>query len=126
MKELITYKWLTENGFRTLERLERQPYDHMRRCLGAELIGERFMISREDLCIDIAPSRLPIPDFWYVWITKASCQNYHPSIWIHSRHMVFADELILLYEALTGRRFAKPAYQTSEMGQPLFEHPARA
>ena len=126
MSEQISYEWLKQNGFRLLERLERQPFDHYRRCLGAELIGKHFMTAHEDICIDVAPDRFPHTTWWYVWITRASAQNQHPSVWVHTRHMATVGELILLYEALTGRKFGQPTWNRKELGEPLFEEPSIA
>lgn len=118
--ELITYDWLKANDFRKLDRLERQPSDHYRRCLGNELIGHGFLRANDDICLDVAPDRMEDTRFWYVWITRASSQNNHPSIWIHARHMVYTGELIMLYEAITGRRFGRMAWSRDAMPDPLF------
>ena len=119
----LTYDWLKQNSFHKLERLERQPTDHYRRCLGSELIGDLFMQCREDVCLDVAPSDVAGRDFWYVWLTRASSQNHHPSVWLHVRHVYFAEELISMYEAITGRKFGPPSWKLSELGEPLFATP---
>lgn len=119
----LTYEWLREHGFHKLDRLDRQPTDHYRRMLGAELIGDRFLTSNEDLCIDVCPDRMDDARFWYVWVTRASAQNRHPSIWLHTRHMYFTGEIMLLIEALTGRPFAKPTWDRKLWPDPLFPTP---
>jgi len=123
MSTTLTYAWLQQNGFHKLERLERQPTDHYRRCLGNELINERFMSAREDVCLDVASNGIESRDFWYVWLTRASSQNFHPSVWLHVRHIYFVEELVLMYEAITGRKFGPPAWKLDELGEPLFQTP---
>ena len=83
------------------------------------------MVADEDLCIDVSPDRMPNPDFWFVFLSRASAQNRQASVFLHSRHMVFVDEIMLLYEALTGRTWGPKHWRTRELGKPLFEHPER-
>lgn len=119
--DLLSYGWLKENGFHRLDPQDRQLTDHYRRCLGRDLIGHGHLQSDEDICLDVCADRTVDPRFWYVWLVRASNQNSHPSVWIHTRHMVFVGELVMLYEALTGREFSpKRAYSKSEMKDPLF------
>ena len=60
--EPICYDWLKAWGFHKLERLERQPTDHYRRCIALETVGEsHFMVAHEDQCLDVAPNRWPDP-----------------------------------------------------------------
>jgi len=116
--DLLTYEWLKVSGFHKIERLERQPTDHYRRCLGREMIGHGHLIADEDVCLDLSADREVDPRFWYVWLVRSSSQNSHPSVWIHIRHIVFVGELIAIYEGLTGRAFqAKRAYSRAEMAE---------
>lgn len=116
----ITYEWLHEHGFRTLPRLERQPTDHVRRCLGLETVEDNvFLRASEDMCLDLAPERMPDPKFWFCWVTRASSQNHNPSVWIHTRHLVTRFDLILLYMGLTGRHFGKPDWDRRKLMQPV-------
>lgn len=116
--DALSYEWLAANGFHCLERFERQPTDHYRRCIGLETAERGFLVAREDLCIDIAPERMPDPAFWFCWLTRASSQHQHPSVWIHVRHIKTVGDLILLYQGFTGRKFGQPAYRISDL-QPL-------
>ncbi len=122
---LLTYEWLKDNGWHKLERLERQPTDHYRRCLGTETIGDHFMSAPEDVCLDVCADREVDSKFWYVWLTRASTQNRHPSVWVHVRHIKSTEELTTMYEAITGRKFTRGQVwansQWSKLGEPLFE-----
>lgn len=116
----LTYEWLHEYGFRTLQRLDRQPHDHVRRCLGRETIEDSIMLQAdEDLCLDLAPNRMPDPEFWFCWVTRASSQNSHPSVWIHTRQLKTRFDLMLLYMGLTGRHFGKPSYDRRQLKPPV-------
>jgi hypothetical protein len=116
----ISYQWLAASGFHKLERLQRQPTDHYRRCIATECIGESFMVSSEDLCIEVAPNRIPA-DHWLVWLTRASAQNSRASIWLGVRRVTHAREIVLLYEGLTGRQFGQPSCHDSELKPPVFD-----
>lgn len=116
MGEPLSYVWLNENGFHTLDRRERQPTDHCRRCIGGELVEDSVhLVAREDLCLDVAPERWPNPNFWFCWVTRCSSQNNHPSIWLHVRHLRTVGDLVLLYEGLTGRQFGQPHWKRSNL-----------
>lgn len=120
----LSYDWLLEHGWHRLERLERQPTDHVRRCVGREVTGRRFLVASEDLCIDMAPEREVNPAFWFCWVTRASAQNRHPSVWLHVRHLHWCEEVEHLYEGLTGRQFGKPTYDWREMPPEMFPEPS--
>lgn len=114
----LTVEWLKAQRWYVLPRFERQPTDHYRRCIGREVIGDLFMSAAEDLCIDVSESPMPGGN-WSCWITRASAQNNHASVWLHVRHLKYCEELILLYEALTGRAFIEnPAWNAK--GRELF------
>lgn len=116
----LTYEWLHEHGFHKLERLERQAHDHVRRCLGRETVETtRLLSSEEDLCLDLTPNRMPDPDWWFCWVTRASSQNHHPSVWIHTRQLVTRFDLVLLYMGLTGRHFGKPDWDRRKLMKPV-------
>jgi hypothetical protein len=121
--DLITYGWLKAHGWRELQQMEGQPTIHYRRCIGRELIGDKFLQSNEDVCIDVCPDRMNDTRFWYVWLTRASSQNHHPSVWIHTRNMYHTGELMLLYEALSGRPFAVLDWDRKKWPEPLFPTP---
>ena len=120
----ITYNWLIKNGWNKLPRFERQTCDHCRRCLGSETTGDKFLVASEDLCIDLAPATRD-GDEWFCWITYAAGSNAFPMKFIHVRHMRFVEEVIALYEALTGRKFANGKWVLGacrpNLGAPLFE-----
>jgi len=112
----LTYEWLHEHGFRTLPRFDRQPTDHVRRCIGLETVEDSlFLRCSEDLCLDLAPERMPEPRYWFCWVTRASSQHQHPSIWIHARHLKTRFDLVLLYMGLTGRHFGKPDWDRRKL-----------
>lgn len=117
--ERISYEWLKANGWHVLPRFERQPYDQCRRCIGMDSIGPRFLTCPEDLCIDVSPVNADCRE-WFVWITKAHANNNHPCTWIHVRQMQYAEELVALYEALTGREFTGETHWAKRKGKELF------
>lgn len=118
--DALSYEWLQANGWHVLERLERQPTDHCRRCVGLETVDDhKFLVASEDVCIDVAPERWPSPAFWFCWITRASSQNRHPSVWVHARHLKTVGDLMLLYEGLTGRRLGPPSWRRDELAPPV-------
>lgn len=120
--EPLSYGWLKKNGWHVLDRLDRQHTDHCRRCVGLETVqDEHFLTAPEDVCIDVAPERWPNPHFWFCWITKASSQNRHPSVWVHARHLHTVGDLVLLYEGLTGRRLGPPSWRKDELAKPVIE-----
>lgn len=116
----ITYDWLLAHGWHRLDREERQPFDHCRRCIGRDVIGDLYMAASEDLCIEVSPTSATMTE-WFVWITKAHSQNNFASVWLHVRYMRRAAELILLYEGLTGRRFGLPTWNAKERAEALFQ-----
>lgn len=119
-KAMLSHDWLVKNGWNKLERLERQPTDHYRRCIAMETYqDDHFMIANEDLCIDVAPNVLEAPAFWFCWITRASSQNRQPSTWLHVRQIRTVGDLMLLYEGLTGRFFSEPSSRVKNLGQPF-------
>lgn len=115
----ISYEWLKDNGFHRIERAERQPYDHMRRCLGLETVDKKFMSADEDLCLDLSPNDTTC-EKWMCWVTKANSPQLHPTHWIHTRTLQYAEELVLMYEGLTGRRFGPKNYDRRKLALPLF------
>ena len=111
---VLSYEWLHEWGWHKIPRQERQPTDHVRRCVGLEISDDRlFMAASEDLCIDLAPDFNG--EFWYCWITKATGHNNPPHTWIHARHLKIRGDLILLYEGLTGRSFGPSKWDRREL-----------
>lgn len=118
--ELLDYDWLADFGWRKLDRQERQPTDHYRRCVGLETADDdRFMVAPEDLCIDVAPENWPSPRFWFCWVTRASSQHHFPSVFLHTRHLKTRADLMLLYEGLTGRQFGKPHWDRRKLAPPI-------
>lgn len=119
-RHIISYDWLESTGFIKLERGERQPTDHCMRCIAGETIDEHWMIAREDLCIEVCPDRMP-PDtnFWLCWVGKSHSQNRSMHTFTHVRHMKYVEELMLLYEGLTGRPFSIPCLP-GDRPSPLF------
>ena len=115
----LTYDWFKKNGFHRLERGERQPFDHVRRCLGMETIGKQFMVADEDLCLDLCPND-DSQESWHCWITKANSPSLHPTHWIHTRSLQFAEEVVLMYEGLTGRRFGPKEWNRQKQPMPFF------
>lgn len=116
MSTALDYDWLREFGWHRIPRLERQPTDHVRRCVALETADdERFLVASEDLCIDLAPEKWPNPRFWFCWITKASSHNSPPHTFVHARHLKTRDDLILLYRGLTGREFGKPNWDRKKL-----------
>lgn len=121
-QEPLSYDWLRANGWHVLERLERQPTDSCRRCVGLETVDDpRMMVAAEDLCIDLMPERWPDPGFWFCFITRASAQNRHASVWLHVRHLKTVADLVLLYEGLTGRQFGPPSWRRDELAPPVLD-----
>jgi hypothetical protein len=120
--EPLDYEWLQEYGFRKITRQERQPTDHVRRCVAHETADDdRFMVAMEDLCIDLAPECWPMARFWFCWVTRASSQNHFPSVFLHVRHLKTQGDLILLYEGLTGRRFGEPNRDRKQLAPKIIE-----
>jgi len=117
----LTYGWLTANGWHMLERGERQPTDHCRRAVGLETVeDEHFLVSPEDVCIDVCPDRWPDAKFWFCWLTKAVARNRQPHTWIHMRHLKTVRDLVLLYEGVTGRRHGPPSWRRDQLAPPVF------
>ncbi|MEM9825208.1 MAG: hypothetical protein AAF958_01405 [Planctomycetota bacterium] len=115
----LSYDWLSANGFHRIEKGERQPHDFMRRCIRMETLGEKFMVAEEDLCLDLCPSDDSEVQ-WHCWVTKAEHYNRHPTSWIHTRMLRYAEEVALMYEGLTGRRMGPRHWKRSELALPLF------
>jgi len=122
----LTYDWLLANGWHKLERLDRQPFDHVRRCVGLELVqNHHFMIAPEDVCLDLAPNfdLHSKTGHWLCWLTRASAQNRHPSIWLHVRHLETIRDLAILYEGITGRQLGPPSWRRDKLARPIFANP---
>jgi len=122
----LSYDWLLANGWRKLERGERQPTDHCRRAAGLETVDEHFLAAPEDLCIDVCPDRWPDTQFWHCWLTQAVSVNRQPHRWIHVRHLKTVRDLIVLYEGITGRRHGKPSWRRDELAPPIFDEETAA
>lgn len=117
----ISEEWLLSSGFHVIENADRQKIKTFRRCLGRDVIGDRFMLATEDLCIDVSACS-SVDRGWFVWVTKCHSANREASAWVHVRHMQFSVELVLLYEALSGRKFLPVQNSWDALGEPLFEY----
>lgn len=123
--ETIDPKWLLDNGFAELPRLERQPQQSFLRCIAHECIGDKFMCAAEDMGLMLSPCD-SAHSFWFCWLVKSASQVRHPHLWIHVRHLHFRDEVQLLYEGLTGRRWMSGReWDHRKWTTPLFECPKR-
>jgi hypothetical protein len=99
MRRPITEDWLRSNGFRIDDGRNdpRMPIRSL--AIGSDLVGGRpFLGSSDDLCIDVAPTDIKKQDEWFVWIGQREPYRH-----IHVRYMRTTDELVRLYEGLTGR-----------------------
>lgn len=115
----LTYEWLKANGFVVLDRLERQPTDHVQRGIATECIGLRLMAAAEDLCLNLTPAG-GLDGYWHCWITRAHAFHRNPHVWIGARFVRYVEEVIAMYEGLTGRRFSPGGWDPKKLGEPLF------
>lgn len=116
----LTYDWLLANGFHKIDKHERQPTEHVRYCIGMHVIGDRFMVAPEDLCIDLCPLFADEDKGWHLWVTYCAGPNNFPCRWIGVRTIHYADEVIALYESLTGRKYSNARWDQRKLGEPLF------
>lgn len=105
INEPLTYEWLAANGFREIERLERQPTPIFRRCIGLETVGDHWFRAGEDLCIDVSANLPPASDKWFCFLSRNHSPNRQSGRFIHIRKLRTVGDLVLLYEGLTGRQF---------------------
>lgn len=93
----ITEDWLRSVHFKW-QQLERQPERHW-----LLWIGDAAGTTYEDLGIEVT-SRVPgEPESWFCWIRADYAGRY--SRFVHVRHLRYQDELIALFEGLTGQRW---------------------
>lgn len=106
---LITEEWLKANGFRLVsERGDERtkPEVYLRRCAikgDGDKVPAPFQCPF-DLCIDIAPN--PHKGDWFVWLFQED-----PYRFVHVRQFRHQEDLIRLYEALTGANWKEMLHQ---------------
>lgn len=96
----ITEDWLRETGFRW-EQLDRQPTKHWVLWLDRAEPDACGMIDN-DLGVEVAESTYH-KGYWNCWIRSDVAGRY--SKIIHVRPVYFQDELIRLFESLSGHRW---------------------
>ncbi len=96
----LTYAWLLTHGFRTVI-VERTAYPHVRRALAADKVGGRLPFeSADDLCLELSLGGAAEAVDWYCWLLQAEPRRH-----IHIRYLRYRQEVVQLYEALTGAKW---------------------
>ncbi len=108
ISEPLSYEWLAANGFREVERLDRQPKPVFRRCVALETVDEHWMRANEDLCIDVSEGFDESRNGWFCFLSRNHSPHRQSERFIHARKLRTVGDLVLLYEGLTGRQFGQP------------------
>src|SRR4051812_37765117 len=108
----ITEEWLKSAGFKW-HQLDRQPDKHWLLWLGPAI--DDGMTSFEDLGIELAPRWKQ--NGWFCWLRSDPAGRSHR--FIHIRHIHTTEELILLIEGITGRKWSPANNLYGAMHSPL-------